>query len=874
MKTTRLSFIEPFAAELRHSWRIVLQDKRWTAIAVFSLALGIGTNVGIFGLLTRFIEKLPVRNPDELVAFRFGSGRTTITELNQVLTSFFVFEELRAANQTLTGVFAFSYAARCDWEMTARGECPGNGNFIVNGRGEVARFQYVSGNYFTALGISAIRGRTIGPSDDNLSAAPVAMVSYDYWLQRFHGDPAVVGLPAILDKVPLTIVGVLPKGLRDPLQADQRVADILLPLAVPRRALEGRSQADIIRAAFNDGVPATGSLSVMGRRKPGITLAQVEANLGDVAARAARQEWETFYSSLSAKEREEVQTSRLKPLLTRIFPRAQVVPGSRGVLDVHPGIIYNIAFLLTISGIFLFIVCMNITNLLLARAAARQIEFGVRSALGASRGRLIRQVLSESCLLASLAGAVSLWVARWPVLVFPMEGPDGGPSPLSLLPSPTDWRVLGVTLGLSLLVGLVSGVGPVWSVLRNNRTPALVSVVPFGGSRSLLTRSMLIAQVALSVALLIVAGLFMKSVRNLEDINVGFNLNNVAVFAIAPAAKGYDSVRVQEIYEQLLNRLPGVIGVKFASFSDGLPLAVEAIVPVSIPGPSDGALGTSTGRRVVHPDFFRTLEIPLRLGRTFTNRDGKSAPRVAVVSEAFVKMFFANTNPIGRHVRFGSDARQAQEVEIVGVVGDTKSGTNIEKPIVPMLYTTSLQEEVRRATFEVRTAGNPSDVLPSIREAVQAVDASLPIFGLLTYRSVYEWRVIGDQIIIGQLTRAVGGLALVFAMIGLFSLMSYTVTRRTRDIGIRMAIGAQRRDVLLSVLRETLSLAATGALVGVAFASALSPLLESQLTGLTPHDPRTIGLVIALTFVVSAAAGYLPARRAAAVDPMIALRHE
>jgi predicted permease len=879
MKTKRLFLIETLAADLRHGWRILAQNKRWTAIAVLSLAFGIGTNVGLFGLVAPFIEKLPVRNPDELVAFRFGSsGPVTMEALNQVLTSSFVFEQLQAANQTLTDVFAFSFtAARCDWQTTSKGECPGNGNLIANGGGEVARFQYVSGNYFTALGISAVRGRTITPSDDDRSASPVAVVSYDYWQQRFRGDPAVVGMSVILDNEPVTIVGILPEGLRDPLQRQrlQGVSDILLPLALQQRAWDRRPRAAVIQEAFNAGVPASGWLAIMGRRKAGVTISQVQANLGDVAARAARREWETFYSSLSTKERAEVQTSRLRPFLSRIFPRAQIVPGSRGVLDVDLAIIYNIAFLFTISGIFLFIVCMNVANLLLARAAVRQTEFGVRSALGASRGRLIGQLLTESSLLAVLAGVVSLWVARWPAVVLGMLTAGWpGEKPVSL-PSLTDWYGLSVTFCLSLLVGLVSGVGPAWTVWSVARTPALRQVVPFGGSRSLLTRSMLIAQVALSIALLIVAGLFMQSVRNLEDMNLGFNLNNVAVFTIDPAANGYDPVRVQGIYEQVLNRLSRVPGVKSASFSNGLILGPESDVPVSIPKPHDGAAGTSTGRSVVHQDFFRTMEIPLRLGRTFTGEDGKSAPRAAVVNEAFVRTFFSNTNPIGAYLRFGTPP-QTQEAEIVGVAGDTKleMRRDIEKPVRPMLYTTSLQEEIGRVTFEVRTVGSPGDVLPSIREAVRAVDPSLPVFGLLTYRFVFEMQVIGDRIIFGQLTRAIGGLALLFAMIGLFGLMSYTVARRTREIGIRISLGAQRRGVLLSVMRETLSLVATGVLVGVAFASALSPLLEAELSGLTPYDPGIIGLVTLLTFAVGAIAGYLPARRAAAVDPMIALRHE
>jgi predicted permease len=862
-----------FVDNFRIATRMLLHNKGWIAVAVFSLAVGIGTNVGMLGLALPFLEKVPVRDPDELITFRFGrTGRTTLEELNQILASFFVFEQLQAANRTLTDVFAFSYAARCAWQMTSMGDCPGNGQLIANGRGDVARFQYVSGNYFSALGIGAVRGRTLSTADDSLSAEPVGMVSYRYWQQRFGGDPGVVGLSAILDNEPVTIIGVLPDGVRDLLvpEAGARGApDIILPLALRRRVLERRGRTAAVREAFKIGVPTPEWLVVMGRRKPGVTVSQVEADLGEVAARAARQDWENFLNSLSQAEREQLEKSRLRPFINKMFPRARVVPASRGVLDIHPGVRDGITFLFTICGIFLFIVCMNVTTLLLARAAVRQTEFGVRAALGAGRGRLIGQLLTESCLIGLVAGVIGLAVGQWPAVVSDMLGPEMPRPPFSL--SLSDWRVLTVTFGLSFLVGLVAGVGPAWSVVTVAARPGLRRVVPFGATRSLLTRSMLIAQVALSIALLIVAGLFMKSVQNCEATNVGFNIDNLAVFTVAPGAIGYDSVRVQGIYEQLLDRLSRVAGVKSASFSSGVLLGRDSGVPVLFPKPRDSAAAT-TSRAIVHPGFFGTMEIPLRFGRTFLESDQRAAPRVAVVNEAFVRNFFSNDNPIGAYVRLDAP-QQLQEVEIVGVVGDTKSGRDAERAVAPMLYTSSFQEEIGRATFSVRTAGTAPNLLPQIREAIQSVDASLPIIGLVTYQSVFDLQAL-DRIVSGRLTRLVGGLALLFAMIGLFSLMSYTVSRRTREIGIRMSLGARRSNVLLSVLRETLSLVVIGVVVGVAFASALSPVVQSQMMGLSPHDPGTIGFVIVLALGVGAAAGYFPARRAAGVEPLIALRDE
>ena len=860
--------IDAFISDLRHSWRNILKNKRWTAVAILGLALGIGANVGMLRTVSPLIVKLPVRNPDELVAFRYARGRVTITELNQAQVSTFVFRQLQAANQTLTHVFGFSETVNCSPELTGSA-CPGNGSLVVSGRGDLARFQYVSGNFFTALGIPAARGRTLVSSDDSLSAPPVAVISNEYWRLRFNGDPSIVGSPAIFNDEPVTIVGILPARVRDPLQPQDTISDILLPLAAPLRAMNRRSQTDVVQEAFNIGVPAMGWLAVMGRLKPGVTLAQVEANLGGVAARASREEWDAFWARLSPEQRLQVPTSRLKGFLNpRRFFSIRVVPGNHGVLDMHPGIVYNVAFLFTISGIFLFIVCMNITNLLMAQAASRNAEISVRAALGAARSRLMRQFMTQSSLLAVLAGVVSLWVAQWPAFLFPVE-PDGRPSPLiDSMPAVTSWPVLIVTLGLSLLVGLVSGIGPAWNALSSSAAPALRRVVPFGGSRSVLTRAMLIAQVALSLSLLIVAGLFMKSVRNAENANLGFDVNHLAIFKVEPKETGRE-----RIYEQILERLSRTAGVRAASFSDGILLGMESGTPVLIPKSVEGSIGTGTGAKAVHPDFFKTMQIPLRLGRTFNDGDRRSAKRVAVVSEAFVRKFFPAANPIGQFVRFGSRGEE-QDVEIVGVAGDVRPAKNPEGPGFPMLYTSSVQDDIGNATFEVQTAGDPGKAIASIREAVHGVNPTLPVFGLMPYKLVYEWIGVGDRAIFASLTRSMGGLALLFAMIGLFSLMSYTVARRTREIGIRMAIGAQRYVVLLSVIRETLSLVAVGVAVGVGFALALSPLLESELSGLSPHDPATIAFMIALTFVVGAAAGCFPALRAAAVDPMVALRDE
>jgi predicted permease len=860
-------------SDLKHGTRSLLKNWRWTALAVVSLAVGIGVNAGMLDFVSRYADKLPVPRPDELVTFRFGSPKATIEDGNRVFTSFAVFERMRAENRTLTELFAFTTTANCDVGMGM--DCPGTENLVVAGHGEAASVQYVSGNYFAGLEIGALRGRTLNTADDTPSAEAVAVIGYDYWRSRFGSEPATVGASFVLNGNPVRIVGVLPKGVKNPVDLGGRMPDIMLPLVVARRAAERARQAMAASEAFDGNPmlkqPDTAWLAIIGRRKPGVTTAQVQANLSHVATRARREEWETFFSTLAPRELATPVIRNWKSLLTKEWPRAPFVSASRGIFDPYPPIVRNNILLAAICLIFLFIVCMNVTNLQLARTAARQAELGVRASMGASRLRLVSQLLTESYLLASLAGLGGIWIAQWPALLNRLI-PEGFPTPSFDPPSPFDLRLIAVTLGLVIVTGFVAGIGPMWFALNIGRQPTRKRTKPFGGSRSVMTRALLIAQVSLSIVLLIVGSLFLKSVHNLREMDLGFNPDNVAVFTVHPSANGYSAVRTNQVYDQIMARLSTVPGVKSVAFSDHLLFAAET--GVQSPRLRNKLAAPVTRRGVVHPNFFTTMEIPLRRGRLFTDRDGRAAPRVAVVNETFVKTFLPDINPIGAAVRYGPNDRQSESVEIVGVVRDVTTERDVSKPVSPMLYTTSLQENVGRANFEVRMAVNLSTGLPAIRKAVQAVDPSLPIFGLLRYRSVVDLKILGDQIIFGPMTQTLAVCSLTFAMIGLFSLMSYVVTRRSKEIGIRMAVGAQKRNVVLAIMRETLVLVVTGVLVGVVFALALTPLVANQLVGLHSQDPVTIVLVVLLTLAVGAAAGAFPARHAASVDPMVALRHE
>lgn len=856
-----LVVIEQCWADLRYASRVLFQNKGWNAVAVLSLAFGIGANAGLFGLFFPFFEKLPVRNPDELVAFRYGR--------EPMLTSYSVFEELRLANRTLSDIFAFSRVENCPSMVL----CPGKGNLIAEGKGEAALFQYVSGNYFTALGISSMRGRTIRVTDDMPSAEPVAVISTRFWEARFQRNPAILGASVLLDNEPLTIVGVLPPDVKNSYGSSSslrvEVADIFLPLALEART-RARAKRDLLKAgaaSFWQQMPNTNWLAVMGRLKPGVTAAQVEANLGEVVSRATRDEWNSFLSRLTPEERADPYLN-----IRRSFGRARIAPGSRGVAEVHPGVRRAMVFLSTVCGILLFIVCMNVTNLLLARAAVRQREIAVRWALGASRRRLLRQLLIESILLALAGGIVSAAVAHWPAILYKLLVPAG--MDLPALNFVFDWRVLGFTIALAALTGLAFGIGPALRAVSLDRRAAMHgAVVPFGGSRSRMARALLMAQVGLSIAFLIVAGLFTRAVHNMRSVQLGFNPRNVAVFTIDPAARDYSDARIAGLQAEIADRLSRIPGVRSVTFSDRLLLGSPAPVPVSIRMQEQTTRVDSVSPWAVHHNFFTTMEIPLRIGRLFTGQDHQAAPRVAIVNEAFVRAFSSSPNPIGAQVSFTAKPRRTDLMEIVGVVGDVKTGS-FEAGAQPRLFTPYLQHPAGQTTFEVRTVGEPSQMLPVIRAAVHAVDPTLPVYALFTHSFLTELDMMGDGIIFGSLMRLIAGIALVFAMTGLFSLMSYTVSRRTKEIGIRMTVGAQPRNVLFAVMRETLSLVLVGVVAGCCFAFALTPVLQMQLFGLSPHDPATIAGVIALTFAVSAVAGYWPARRASRVDPMVALRHE
>ena len=838
--------------DLRLAARMLLVTKGWTAVVLVCLALGIGANTALFSAINGLLlRKLPVGDPDALVRFRYAGPNQMRTDVlfngytapdargRQVEASFsyWMYLQLVAANRTMSGLFACAPFGRL--------------NVVVNGQAEVATAFVSSGNYYQVLGAAARLGRTITPDDDRATAAPVAVISHAYWMSRFGGDQAVVGTSVRVNEVPVTIVGVLAPEFTGVEQAVDDAPDVSLPILLVSR-LNLQQPPTLMQPNF-------WWLEVMGRMNPGVTAAQVQGNLAGVFQHEARAGFDAYLSSLSAEER-----SRSNPEDHKQIPELLVDSGSRGLYDVTATDLRAVTVLTAVVALVLVLVCANVANLLLSRATQRQRELSVRLALGATHARLVRQLLTESVLLAAIGGALGILVGRWGQQLLP--GPTGHASPI-------DWRVLAFVITVTTVTGIVFGIAPALRATRTDINAALKEHSRnVAGSRSLFGRSLVVAQVAISLVLLIGAGLFLRTLQNLRHVDIGFNPRNVVLFRISPALNRYDEQKQHLLYDRINERLRAIAGVRAVAFSH-LPLmsARRSSGSIFIQGRT-----YARGQRdvisalLVSPTFFDTMEIPLVAGRGFTARDTADAPPVVVINEAAARKYFPNENPIGRRIGSAPDAIDRQE--IVGILRDAKYNS-VRDAAVPTKYIPYLQNSQGNATFEVRTAGNPLAAVPAIRDAVRQVDPALPLIDVTTQLEEVERRFLQEKVF-AQAYTLFGGLALVVASVGLFGVMSYSVARRTNEIGIRMALGAGRHDVLRLVMREAMILVAAGVAIGVGGAIAASRLVSTLLFGLAPTDPMTMAGAMTVMALVSALAGYLPARRASQVDPMVALRDE
>jgi len=846
--------------DLRHGIRALAHAKGWTAVVVLSLALGIGANAAIFsGLNGLLLTSIPVRDPDSMVRLRWVGRNDMVTSSSDygsinranyggenVRTTFSypMYRQLVADNKTMSDLFACAPFSRV--------------NVVVDGQAELAQSFVSSGNYYQLLGVGARMGRTILPDDDKATAPPVAMISSKYWHSRFGSDPAVVGRNVRVNNVPVTIVGVLPPDFTGVQQPLAEAPDISLPLA-----LEPQLEPFTPNGQDQISQPTYWWLQIMGRLKPGVTPAQVKGNLEGVFQSTARAGLDAYMKGLTDTERA-ASGNRDR---TRI-PRLVVEPGNRGVYDVGSTDLQAATILSVIVALVLLIVCANVANLLLSRAATRQKEMSVRMSLGATRWRLVRQLLTESLLLAAMGGVLGMVVGYWGRSLLPM--PTGVQLPL-------DWRVLGFVAAVTLVTGIIFGIVPAMRGTAVNVNAALKETSRgVVGSRSVLGRALLVIQVAISLVLLVGAGLFLQTLGNLRRVDVGFDPQNLLLFRVNPSLNRYDEPKMRLLYTQMLERLASVPGVRGVAMSQ--PALLSGSVnstgiyvqgrPAPATRPQDDS--HSINRLVISPNFFDVMGIPVVLGRPLSEHDTDTSPKVVVINEAAVRKYFPNENPLGQH--FGSSPETTGQLEIVGVLRDAKYNS-VRDPAPPTMYVPFRQARLSNATFEVRTAAAPSGAMGAIRDAARQIDTNLPLTDVSTQIEQVEKRFQQEKLF-AQAYTLFGGLALLLASIGLFGLMSYNVSRRTNEIGIRMALGAQRTDVVGMVMRESMLLVVIGVVSGLAVAFFASRLLTTLLFGLPPRDPKTMIGAVAVMSIVSALAGYLPARRASKVDPMVALHYE
>ena len=830
----RINIVGDLWQDLRYGLRMLLKNPSFTAVAVITLALGIGANTAIFSLIDAVLLKmLPVQRPEELVEFSRSSEHGSGTSF-----SYPAFEQFRDRNQSLSGVLTMS---KTPLRLTGDGDT------------ESPQGQYVSGNFFSLLGVEAWLGRTITPQDDTPSDAgsPVAVISYGLWQRRFGGDPSVVGAQTAVEEKPFTIIGVTPPeffGLQP-----GSAPDFWIPIAAEPLV---RSKSWLRQSDFN-------WLSVVGRLKPGISTA------------TARSDLEVIFSQLLDERAARILNEHNRKVF--LAQRIGVEPAGNGLSRLRQQFSKPLLILMALVGLVLLIACANIASLLLARAASRRRELAIRLAMGASRSRLVRQILTESVLLAFIGGLAGLLFAFWAggfIVAFMSSGETR-----ILLHLRPDASILGFTMLASLLPGILFGLAPALKATRLDPGPALKEqALTLGGGRSggQLGRSLVVSQVVLSLVLVAGAGLFAGSLRNLKALDAGFNRDNVLMVNLNPGKAGYKDARLAMFYEQVVERAGLVPGVRSVSLSRLTPISgggwdLSASVEGYTPQPNEDPTVYVNG---VSPGYFETLGTTLLLGRDFGKQDRQNTPKVALINETMMKHYFSGANPIGRRVTLGG----REPMEIIGVVKDARY-MSLREEIHRTVYVNCLQDATvdGSLTLEVQTVGDPSGIIAPLRNEIGALDSSVPLTGFGTLARQVDNSLIQERLV-ATLSGFFGAMALLLACIGLYGVMSYNVARRTSEIGIRLALGAGRANILWIVLRECLLLVSLGIAIGAPVALVAGRLAASEISGLlfglSATDASTIALAaVALTGVAMLAA-YLPARRAMRVDPLVALRYE
>ncbi len=853
------NFWEPFAQDIKYAFRSMAGSKLFTGMAVLSLALGIGANTAIYSFMDGvMLRALPVSHSEQLVILNWraksdapvvhshwgsnydepGGGQTSPNYPYQA------FELLRDHNDVLSSLFGHVGGGRL--------------NLVIDGSAELADGKYVTGGFFSGLGVPPAAGRLIDQNDDRFGAPAVAVITDDYWHTRFGASPSVVGKHIQINGISFTIAGVTAPGFYG-VSPDSKPS-VFIPMANIGLTRPQSGGQDMFREGTYYWI------ELMGRLKPGVTLQQAQSQLAGP--------FHGFVESTATKDRERAD-----------LPTLWLQEGGSGVDSLRRQYSKPLWILMAMVGLILAVACFNIANLLLARAASRRREIALRLSLGAGRFRIIRQLLTESVVLALLSGIAGIGVAALCIrflLLLLTNGNDNFTVAVRL-----DWRVLSFTLLIAVVSGIFFGLAPALQSTRVDITPALKETRASEshgkarrfGLRFGLSQILVVAQIGISLLLVVAAGLFVRTIANLHSVNLGFNAENILIFTLDATQAGYKDAALKAFYQDLEQRFQAIPGVRSATSSD-LPMvggwgSSTSITVPGIPQPPEGQRGPNTSYAMVGSTFFETMEIPILAGRAIDKRDVDGAPVAAVVSQVFAEKYFHGQNPVGRHFGMGGKTN-ATDIEIVGIAR-TARYNSLKREIPPVTYISWIQSpkgrQLRQMFFELRATGNPLALANTVRQIVHQVGPQVPVADMTTQSRRIDQTILQERTF-AQLCACFGGLALLMACVGLYGTMAYAVARRTGEIGIRMALGATRRRVVWMILREVAALSAFGLLIGLAAAYQTTAFLKSFLFGVKPNDPMAIGASVAILIACALLAGYLPAFRASRIDPMEALRNE
>jgi macrolide transport system ATP-binding/permease protein len=835
------TFWEQLLQDIRYAIRTMNANRAFTALAVISLALGIGANTAIYSFMDSILlRSLPVSEPESLMVLNWHAKHTGRDFVMHGGDGFSWDDESGESS----GIFPFPafelFQKNVSDFASVFGYYPAFPalNLIAKGQAEVANGEYVSGDYFRGLAVSPAAGRLLMPDDDRVAATPVVVLSHTFCQRRFGVAANATGQTILVNNAPFTVVGVAPPEFFgvDPAAAP----DVYLPM----------------RAS---GLPARQYLDqnyywveIMGRLRPGVSQAQAQAALAP--------QFQRWVAATAGNDRERAN-----------LPALIVKEGATGLGNLRRE--YSKPLLV---GLILALACANVANLLLVRAAARRREMALRLSIGAGRFRLIRQLLTESVLLAMMGGALGVLIAIWGIRFLTLLLANGQTN--FTLHAQLNWHVLGAAAALSLLTGVLFGLAPALQSTRVDVMPVLkeTRAGQMGARHSFwrvsLSQVLVAGQIAISLLMLVAAGLFVKTLSNLHSVDLGFNRENVLLFELNAAQAGHKSLEICTFYGDLRKRLSEIPGVRNVTLSNRFLIRAGFSHPVSLPG----AEPVRNGRLLaIGPAFFSTMQIPILAGREILESDRPGSPAVAVINERFAKVNFGDRNPLGQHLTLWRGMQQAaRDMEIVGISKDARYG-GLKNEVPPVAYIAYDQgyPEPDRMVYELRTAGDPLLYVNSVREIVRRADARVPLANTKTQAADID-ETINQEIVFAKLCTGFAILGLVIACVGLYGTVAYNVARRTGEIGVRMALGAQRGVVVRMVLRQVFVLAAVGLAIGLPMALVTSKLVESFLFGMKPNDPLALTLAVAILLAAALLAGFLPARKASRIDPMTALRHE